>query len=142
MHCEESSSSTCIAAEVSSPAIVLPAGNYTTIRDRWTKWSANTVRGTGSQIAFERPDLQSAVADGLSWPTMLHTRDNLGVNDCIIAAEEKAAAALLFPMYMEKYRVSNYCRWISNYFSLKLKLSISFKMNKCCQKMKKEIGIG
>ena len=28
------------------------------------------------------------VSLGLQWPTIFMTRDNLGVNDCIIAAEE------------------------------------------------------
>jgi len=48
-----------------------------------------TVRGLGRKLSAD-PQIQALVAQNHSWPTMLHTKDNLGVNGCIIAAEEQA----------------------------------------------------
>ena len=50
-----------------------------------------TVTGMGKKLSNGDPLLVGEVAEALCWPCYMATRDNLGVNDCMVAAEEQAA---------------------------------------------------
>ena len=79
--------------EINSPAQALCQANTETVRRAWRTWSPNTVTGAGTAISAGKPELQQDIADSL-WRTLLVTRDNLIVNDCIISQEE----ASIIPM--------------------------------------------
>lgn len=106
------SCSVCLGAEVASPAQVLPVANWSTVADRWNAWSAVTSTGIGSRLAFGNLPLLTDARDALQWPTLLFTRDNLGVNDCIVASEEQkldAAVAAGVDVAIETTLLSTGC---------------------------------
>ena len=79
-------------AEVHSPAQVLPRPNTATIRHRWASWSVLSARGCGSKVTAS-----SQLGDVIScspWRHIVMVKDNLVVNDCIVALEERSLAVL------------------------------------------------
>ena len=81
----------CCCVEVASPAQVLPAANHATIHKHWQDWAAMTASGIGCKLSTD-PERNVSTWAALAWPTMFRTRDNLGVNDCMLAREEQAFA--------------------------------------------------
>eukprot|EP00959_Pyramimonas_sp_CCMP1952_P454891 9470681-Pyramimonas_sp.AAC.1 len=73
-------------AEVASPAQPLPKGNAATIRERWAKWSAMSAIGAGSSVDPEY-ELRK-ILDGVSWKVIVMNKDNLGLNNNIVAMEQ------------------------------------------------------
>ena len=76
------------SAIIQSPSQVLPAANTGTIANRRRRWLAAGISGAGSYI-----DSQSAVSSvdyASSWHTIVSTKDNLALNDCVIGLDEAA----------------------------------------------------
>ena len=58
------------------------------------QWQAMTVAGgIGKRFAAGNWSAEDAVAHLVDWLTFMRTRDNLGVNDCIVALEEETIEA-------------------------------------------------
>ena len=76
------------SATVHSPAQVLPTPNTSTVRHRWAQWSAMTSRGSGKKIDGDGSLNNALDATENVWRTMVMNKDNLGLNDCIVALEE------------------------------------------------------
>ena len=76
------------AAELHSPAQALPAANSTTVRSRWARWALLTAQGPGAKWTANADTLAETL-EQVPWRTMVVCRDNLAVNDCVVAAEER-----------------------------------------------------
>ena len=81
-------------ATVHSPAQVLSTPNTSTIKNRLTKWTVLNANGAGSAV-----DQGGVIQDALSnrndaWETMVWNKDNLIVNECITALEERVLLAV------------------------------------------------
>ena len=72
--------------EMQSPTQVLPSSNTSTIRSRWSAWSANTAGGSGSKLGGA---LVKAAVLQAPWRTIIVSKDNLIVNSCLVALEER-----------------------------------------------------
>ena len=79
------------ATEIHTPARVLPTANATTVRCRLNDWAMNGACGSGKKIDPDKTVERSL--DEVSWKTVMYTRDNLALNDCIIHLEEAAILA-------------------------------------------------
>ena len=77
--------------EVHSPAQPLPAANAATLRDRWCQWSVMTARGAGAKVTASS-SLAEAVRQA-PWRTIVVSRDNLVVNNCLMCLEEEVVGA-------------------------------------------------
>ena len=75
------------AAEVFTPAQVLPLGNAGTVYNRWQRVTAHTMDGSGSFID-RRGDL-TEVLSNMSWRTLVMVKDNLNLNNCLVALEQQ-----------------------------------------------------
>lgn len=79
--------------DVASPAQALPEANTSTIRNRWSRWSVCIASGVGASVGDTEGHL-GQVMDESPWKTILMQKDNLVLNDCIVALEEERLAAL------------------------------------------------
>ena len=92
-------------ATVKSPCQPLPAtANAAAVADRLFSWSALTARGSGDRLDPEhRIDLSGVPAVGI-----LYTKDNLGLNDCIIGMEEQYLAARRADPWADKRLIGSF----------------------------------
>ena len=80
------------ATDVCAPCQFLPAPNTATIRDGWMSWSALTAAGPGRHMRGKDEQLQACLND-IDWKSVMMVRDNLLLNDCVIALEERRLEA-------------------------------------------------
>ena len=73
------------AAIIHSPSQVLPEASTGTIANRRDRWLAAGVKGAGCKFDSESK-LSFGVAAG--WHTVIATKDNLALNDCVIGLDE------------------------------------------------------
>ena len=74
--------------EVHSPTRMLVEANAATVRERWKRWVALSPNGAGHAIDQERK-IQTSVNQSNAATCYVVTKDNLGLNLCIIGQEEK-----------------------------------------------------
>ena len=82
----------CIA--VHSPAQMLPQANAATVYDRWARWSC----GAMSSSAGGKVDTSGVVQAEMSkvdWRTLVMQKDNLALNKCLVALEQRAMNAAI-----------------------------------------------
>ena len=73
------------AAEMITPATVLPEANSTTIHNRWQQWALAQADGPGKKLCGDSDLMVEYKA--AQWCTAVMTKDNLVVNDCITVAD-------------------------------------------------------
>ena len=75
------------AAEVVSPAQVLPEANWSTVADRLQRWSIGGARGAGRGVDPEGK-VHRAVCDSRSWCQVCLLESSLELNNNIVARYE------------------------------------------------------
>ena len=92
------------AAVVHSPSQVLPETNTGTIANRRERWLAAGVKGAGCKVDSESN--LSAGAGTAAWHTVVVTKDNLALNDCIIGLDERVIKTRLESGLDNQYSVT------------------------------------
>ena len=73
--------------EIQSPTQMLPQANAATVHNRWLKWTLLASGSTGEAVDSERRVLQHI--RNIEWVTLIMQKDNLGLNRCLVALEQK-----------------------------------------------------
>ncbi len=81
------------SAIIHSPSQVLPEANTGTIANRRRRWQAAGIMGAGSR--FDSQSVVRADTESSSWHTIVATKDNLALNDCVIGLDESVLKAFL-----------------------------------------------
>jgi hypothetical protein len=76
-----------VGSLIHAPAQVLPAANASTVHDRWARWSITAV-ATGRKL--DDGNLLGERLTQVPWKTLVMCKDNLILNDCLVALELKA----------------------------------------------------
>ena len=93
------------AAVVHSPSQVLPEANTGTIANRRERWLAAGVKGAGCKVDSES-NLSAAGAGTAAWHTVVVTKDNLALNDCVIGLDERVIKTRLESGLDNQYSVT------------------------------------
>ena len=80
--------------ELTTPACALAESNATTIHNKWQQWAVVQADGPGSKIS-STSNLKEAY-DSVKWKTIVMTKDNLVVNDCITVDRRHQPSQLTF----------------------------------------------
>ena len=76
-------------AEVHTPATILPAANTATIRHHLVEWQVASAEGTGHKVDPDPARPLSRAISEAPWLLSVYTQDNLTLNSCITALEER-----------------------------------------------------
>eukprot|EP00959_Pyramimonas_sp_CCMP1952_P422280 8846103-Pyramimonas_sp.AAC.1 len=89
----ESTQGSVSALDVFSPAQVLPLANYSTVLDRWRRWSIMNGVGPGAGVDPDG-ELGSDISRLACWVNLVMVRDCLSLNDCLVAKTETACQVM------------------------------------------------
>jgi hypothetical protein len=88
MRCNSDSSSTFQSCAVHSGSSVLCKSNAATVRQSWKDWSAVSSSGSGVRID-PNCEIDNVLSTSETWRTYIVTKDNLGLNQCIMGLDEQ-----------------------------------------------------
>ena len=81
-------SSALASVEMISPSVPLVKANTSTVRKHWARWSTLTAAGSGQGIDPEGK-IASSMSNSSAWKVVCSNKDNLVMNSCLIALEER-----------------------------------------------------
>ena len=96
--------------EVHSAASPLVEANASTIRHRMKSWQAVSASGSGDRID-PAGDVRAANQRLSGWRTVIHVKDNLGLNLCIMGMEEKIIKSAYDDGLVDEATMDTFLHW-------------------------------